>query len=139
MEDGLHFLGSLEGGLPGSKGGLLGTMEDGLPGSVEGGLSVLWRMVSLGLWRVVSLGIWKAISLGPGSEWIWRIFKDFEGLVKIKFVEGRVWLGVLFGIKLDNVRSSKAEFPKLKELVERKFVERIVGLGAFFGIKLDNV
>ena len=54
MEDGLHFLGSLEGGLPGSKGGLhgfvegglLGTMEDGLPGSVE--------VVSLVLWRVVS-------------------------------------------------------------------------------------
>ena len=32
-----------------------------------------------------------------------RISKNFEGLVEIKFVKGRVGLGALFDIKLDNV------------------------------------
>ena len=32
-----------------------------------------------------------------------RISKNLEGLVEIKFVEGRVGLGALFDIKLDNV------------------------------------
>ena len=32
-----------------------------------------------------------------------QISKNFEELVERKFVEGRVWLGALFGIKLDNV------------------------------------
>ena len=32
-----------------------------------------------------------------------RISKNFKELVERKFVEGRVWLGTLFGIKLDNV------------------------------------